>query len=121
MSEKHYYGDVGEVEYVRLKQPNISSETYYTKEYVDKQADRIAELEEQLKNAIVPKFEIGQEVWTEWKGDIVEREIKSLYWGINQVVEYRLKGGMYLISRWEDEVFATKEEAQAKLEELQGE
>ena len=82
---------------------------------------RIAELEEQLKNAIVPKFEIGQEVWTEWKGDIVEREIKSLYWDINQVVEYRLKGGMYLISRWEDEVFATKEEAQAKLKELQGE
>ena len=82
---------------------------------------RITELEEQLKNAIVPKFEIGQEVWTEWKGDIVEREIKSLYWDINQVVEYRLKGGMYLISRWEDEVFATKEEAQAKLKELQGE
>ena len=94
-------------------------EKVYTEQYVNELIQQISNLEEQLKNAIVPKFEIGQEVWTEWKGDIVEREIKSLYWDINQVVEYRLKGGMYLISRWDDEVFATKEEAQAKLEKCE--
>lgn len=85
------------------------------------QAQRIAELEEQLKNAIVPKFNIGQKIWTEWKGMIVELKIKSLYWDCNQVIEYRLEGGMYLMSRWEDELFATKEEAEAKLQELKGE
>ena len=83
--------------------------------------DRLNYLEEQLKNAIVPKFQVGQKVWTEWKGMIVELKIKSLYWDINQGVEYRLKGNMYLISRWEDEIFATKEEAEAKLKEIKNE
>ena len=55
MSEKHYFGDVGEVEYVRLEQPNISSKTYYKKEYVEKLQQRIAELEEQLKKFTEPK------------------------------------------------------------------
>ena len=88
--------------------------------WLNQAEERIAELEEQLDNSIRPKYKIGQKVWTEWKGMIVELTIKSLYWDINQVVEYRLKGGMYLMSRWEDEVFVTKEEAQAKLEELRG-
>lgn len=41
--ENHYIGDIGEVEYIRLQQPEIYSENYYTKKYVEQFA--IAELE----------------------------------------------------------------------------
>ena len=83
---------------------------------------RIAELEEQLKNAIVPKFKIGQEVWyvedkfTMESGEILEIQIWDLKKdNIVYVIEY---GG----NVWcESAIFATKEEAQAKLKELQGE
>ena len=41
-------------------------QTEYARAYVNRQNDLIAEnvdLKEQLKNAIVPKFKVGQEVW----------------------------------------------------------
>ena len=93
--------------------------------YIDllnEQSQRIAELEEQLKDAIVPKFKIGQEVFYvvdkyEFKsGEILEIQIWDLKKdNIVYVIEY---GG----NVWcESAVFASKEEAQAKLEELQGE
>lgn len=81
---------------------------------------RIAELEEQLKNAIVPKFKIRQEVFyivDKYKlksGEILEIQIWDLKKdNIVYVIEY---GG----NVWcENELFATKEEAEAKLRELQ--
>lgn len=82
---------------------------------------RIEELEEQLKNAIVPKFKIGQEVFYivdkyELKsGEILEIQIWDLKKdNIVYVIEY---GG----NVWcESNVFATKEEAETKLQELKG-
>ena len=90
------------------------------------QDQRIAELEEQLKNAIVPKFKIGQIVWfidtrvndfNENKYVLTSSKIETIkvdnfdicyedYWGDVMT---------------ESDLFATKEEAQAKLEELKGE
>ena len=43
---------------------------------------RIAELEEQLKNAIVPKFKIGQEVWSIFESQYFRdcKENRNKYW-----------------------------------------
>ena len=96
------------------------------------QDQRIAELEEQLKNAIVPKFKVGQEIW----------EITPLMsWKIKRIEWHKFNGGngdvvveIYRLGHDgtddynccimpvdNDRFFATKEEAQAKLEELKGE
>lgn len=90
--------------------------------YEDRQ--RIEELEEQLKNAIVPKFKIGQEVWC-------VKFMKIIKFKINKIEIYRGEAeeeNRILYGNWEDmtyqieeNCFATKEEAQAKLEELKGE
>lgn len=87
---------------------------------------QIAELEEQLKNAIVPKFNIGQEVWTIRHNSIYHTRIDEIkvvgIKGKNEIFYYYDQPGSY--AHWEeleDNLFATKEEAQAKLKELQGE
>ena len=92
---------------------------------LNQQDQRIAELEEQLKNAIVPKFKIGSKVYFK----------KSLVYfvdGKDKIMSGVVTGFMtnktfnwYEIDRkdtlLEPHLFATKEEAQAKLKELQGE
>ena len=98
--------------------------------YEDRQ--RIAELEEQLKNAIVPKFKVGQEIW---------EIIPLMSWKIKRIEWHKFNGGngdvvveIYRLGHDgtddynccimpddNDRFFATKEEAQAKLRELQGE
>ena len=98
---------------------------------LNQQDQRIAELEEQLKNAIVPKFKVGQEIW----------EITPLMsWKIKRIEWHKFNGGngdvvmeIYRLGHDgtddynccimpvdNDRFFATKEEAQAKLEELRG-
>ena len=82
---------------------------------------RIAELEEQLKNAIVPKFKIGQEIWC-------IRFMKIIKFKINKIEIYRGESeeeNRIIYGNWEDMVyqieencFAAKAEALAKLEEL---
>lgn len=99
---------------------------------LNQQQERIAELEEQLKNVIVPKFKVGQEIW----------EITPLMsWKIKRIGWHRFNGGngdvgveIYRLGHDgtddynccimpddNDRFFATKEEALAKLEELKGE
>lgn len=85
----------------------------------------IAELEEQLKNAIVPKFKVGQEVYYYHIGrnKIYSGYVEDIQWfATRNEIHYRISQLQrdYFWIR-EDEVFATKEEAQAKLEELKGE
>lgn len=100
---------------------------YYVKERLAEKDKRIAELEEQLENAISPKFKVGQEVWTIRHNNSVYHtridEIKVVgIKGKNEIFYYYDQPGSY--AHWEeleDNLFATKEEAQAKLEELQGE
>ena len=95
----------------------------------NQQDQRIAELEEQLENAIVPKFKVGQEIW----------EITPLMsWKIKRIEWHKFNGGngdvvveIYRLGHDgtddynccimpvdNDRFFTTKEEAQAKLEEL---
>jgi hypothetical protein len=85
--------------------------------------DRIAELEEQLKNAIVPKFKMGQEVWYVWnKSQLIPFKCKIEKIVYDSSKNYKLKyDSEHYICMQEQHLFATKEEAQAKLEELQGE
>lgn len=101
------------------------------KEYT-KSRQRISELEEQLKNAIVLKFKVGQEIW----------EITPLMsWKIKKIEWHKFNGGngddvmeIYKLGHDgtddynccimpidNDRFFATKEEAEAKLKELLGE
>lgn len=86
---------------------------------LNEQDQKIQELEHRLANCIEPKFKIGQEVWfidpendvssgQVWKIEI--NCIKTVYivsWGIDYQDIY-----------FEHELFATEEEAKAKLEEL---
>ena len=81
---------------------------------------RIAELEEQLKNAIVPKFKKGKEVfYINSRNKISSGVIYNVrydsvkgfdyYIPMLQIEDFRIK---------EESLFATKEEAQAKLKEM---
>ena len=90
-------------------------------------SERIAELEEQLKNAIVPKFKVGQTVYTFNKNTerVYELCIKIIRIEINEISKFNSL--VYLAERLEDgnffgyfevELFATKAEAIAKLKEL---
>ena len=92
---------------------------------------KLAELEEQLKNAIVPKFKIGQEVWwvnehsnKKHLGVLVGFEVSKVY-DSQLDVYYRIEytdGYLLMTDDFEEDcVFATKEEAEQRLKELQGE
>ena len=128
MSKRYYYDGFGEDIYDGQMDYYPSNETIC--ETLNKQAQRIAELEEQLKNA-THKFSIYQEVYyldnkykfepyvskylTVCKGKILDIILREEGW-----VDYNFTlDDLKWIS--EDNVFATKEEAQAKLKELQGE
>ena len=68
---------------------------------------------------VIPKFNIRQEVWIEWRGKIINVTVESIHIYIGEIIEYNLKSDRYFIPRWEDEVFYTKEEAQEKLKEME--
>ena len=89
-------------------------------------AKRIAELEEQLKNAIVPKFKPHNDLFV-----IIDyingRKIIEQYYideivirGNGEFIEYRDIGRQTIIGE-NNLLFPTKEEAEAKLKELKGE
>ena len=95
---------------------------------------RIAELEEQLKNAIVPKFRTYQSIfyitqfYTSTKGNPEYDIISDKYYvseneneiilGWNYANDFNQRKYYYVRKDW---VFTTKQEAQAKLRELKGE
>lgn len=97
---------------------------------INKLQQRIAELEEQLKNSIRPRFKVGQTVYTFNKNTecVYELCIKIIRIERNEIAKFnslvylaeRLEDGDFF-GYFEEEVFATKKEAQAKLKELQGE
>lgn len=103
-------------------------------ELLNQQDARIKELEEQLKNAIVPKFKIGQECYmipTKYNGlkEIKDYSILSISLsdiGIRYDLSVNKKESgvepLYCASKdmFGISIFATKAEAQAKLKELKG-
>lgn len=110
----------------------IDSQDYELEEKADKiftelneKENQIRSLEEQLKNAIVPKFKIGQEIWD---------SISKRYWKVNrfELTEegwevYRLGHdgtedyNCCIMPHDEENIFATREEAEKRLETLKGE
>lgn len=86
---------------------------------INKLQQRIAELEEQLKNAIVPKFKVGDKVYaiidTFAYTDVFPVEIRDTH------LLYEVWDGEDTTKQHFTRIFATKEEAKAKLRELQGE
>lgn len=91
---------------------------------LNRQVQRIAELEEQLQECIRPKFKIGQEVYTIRHNNHIYHtridEIKVVgINGKNEIFYYYDQPGSY--AHWEeveDNLFSTKAEAEAKLKEL---
>ena len=87
---------------------------------------RIADLEEQLKNAIVPKFKPHNALFViVWKSSgkyVIEQYYidEIVISGNGNYIEYRDINEKTSISE-NNKIFATKEEAEAMLKELQGE
>lgn len=82
---------------------------------------RIAELEEQLKNAIVPKFKYHQVVYVLCNTDIIKGQIDCFDYYNKKYLIWTMEFGLGNEWCYEHELFTTKEEAEAKLKELQGE
>lgn len=100
----------------------------------DNKCQRIAELEKQLKNAIVPKFKFMEKVYHINKDYFHKKD-----WFVEELLingfEYKIDKRKNSLVMWystyfddyknykyqEKDLFTTKEEAQAKLQELQGE
>ena len=116
MEQRFYYDEFLEEIYDSSIDDYPNNLTIYG--ILNDQQQRIAELEEQLKNAIVPKFKYGQDVWCVYptnehrQGFVFELEF----------VGYTKDKIICCITENEefeyDEVFETKAEAEAKLKEL---
>lgn len=119
--EEHYIKDVGKITYVY----GVNLEEHKT--VIEKQQKRIAELEQELaelkEKAIVPKFKLGQKVW------YISQNNDNVYeFNIKEKVFTRCKDGRemlvyydeYCVPMYEYELYSSKEEAQAKLQELRG-
>ena len=102
-------------------------------EILHKQEKRIAELEEQLKNCIKPKFKIGQDVIVfDWSGQLRNGRVYEIQ--TNSVLHDKQQLITYLVDFYgayedddqennyyeEKEVFITREEAEQKLAEIGG-
>ena len=127
-NEEHYIKDVGKITYVY----GVNLEEHKT--VIEKQQKRIAELEQELaelkEKAIVPKFKIGQNIFfIDNECQIAQGVVDVILTGqdvfekwckysIDLGVEY--EDDIRFIDKNEEEIFATKEEAQEKLKEIQG-
>lgn len=108
------------IEYLEQK---LKDEQDHKQIIVDAYTKRINELQEQLKNAIVPKFEAGQQVYITLNGKIYKEE----YVGENKeetITFERMYCGC-CADEWHtyknEFVFATQAEAEQRLKELKGE
>lgn len=95
-------------------------ERFYTEQYVNELKQQIAELEEQLENAIIPKFKKGDKVYVNsvdyWKDGnpifhTTQEEIEDIMYN------YKLKDYNYKV--WfEEQIYKSQEEAEERLREL---
>lgn len=95
-------------------------------EMLEDKDQRIAELEQELaelkEKAIVPKFKIGQEVWA-----ISAYRLNCVDWFIITEIGYCADYGLFYktnmginLYEYYYKIFATEQEAQEKLKEIQG-
>ena len=127
MSNNIFYDPYNEIRCDRFALETLVNES-------EAKDQRIEELEEQLKNRIRPKFRTYQPIfyitqfYTSTKGNPEYDIISDKYYvgeneneiilGWNYANDFNQRKYYYVCKDW---VFATKEEAQAKLRELQGE
>lgn len=112
MSKRFYYDEFCEEIFDEEIQTYPSNQSICG--ILNKQADRIAELEEQLKKK--PKYNIGDRVYIINEDYEVERDFIESIDIDTDGIEYYTE--MYSVCWYENELFATKEEAEAKLKEL---
>ena len=116
--------EAGQLRYEPSKKTLISEDLHL--DWLNKQDQRIAELEEQLKNSIRPKFKPHNDLFV-IVGYKDESKIIEQYYideivirGNGKYIEYRDIEKETIIGE-NNLLFATKEEALAKMEELKGE
>ena len=116
MSKRFYYDEFCEEIFDEEIQTYPSNQSICG--ILNKQEDRIAELEEQLKNAIVPKFNRQEHIYCVAFGEI--REFIVVAYLDNNITLCEDTTTSRL--EWCDNNFLvlTKEEAKAKLQELRG-
>ena len=108
-----------ETKYIPIQTEIISDNKDKT---IAKLQQQISELEEELKNAIVPKFEVGQTLFRMDFGSIIPFLVNEIYGHIkaDKTISIQYFDYVGLVIE-ENELFATREEAEQKLGELQGE
>ena len=107
---------------------------YYTDEIIellDEKDQRIAELEEQLKNAVVLKFKVGDKCWAIRNATNIYNEpkqvlIKEITIAKNCIKYYAKNGCVTNLTNkttmhLQSQLFTTKEEAELKLKEIKSE
>ena len=126
MSKRFYYDEFLEEIYDEQIGDYPSNQSIC--EILNQQDQQIAELGEQLKNAIVPKFKVGQKIFFIDTNFQIEQgviyqirmfQMDSSEWG-NHLIDLgqEYEDDIRFIYEDEEEIFATKEEAEAKLKEL---
>ena len=124
--EEHYIKDVGKITYVY----GVNLEEH--KMVIEKQQKRIAELEHELaelkeKAIDRPKFKHFEEYWYIENNPYCDNELQVFNGKIMEIIcaydedwlyEYRFDTSCRYIE--EDNIFATEQEAQEKLKEIQG-
>lgn len=88
----------------------------YVAQMLNEKDAKIKDLEHRLSNCIEPKFKIGQEVWCIWGKSVGSFIVTRIDIDIKNCVLIGY-GNRYL-HQFEENCFATKEEAKAKLEEV---
>ena len=121
--EEHYIKDVGKITYVY----GVNLEEHKT--VIEKQQKRIAELEQELaelkeKAIVLPKnLQVGNKVFWANEDGLFIGEIKTISQDTAVWFYVVYDNGLtywHLLKDFNNEVFATKQEAQAKLKEMKG-
>ena len=100
-----------------MKIANINIKCQNCKDFMDRLLkEQIESLKEQLANAIIPKFKIGQKVWFIYGKSIRSFTILKIDIEIRNcvLITYSDRGWC----QFEENCFATKAEAEAKLKEM---
>lgn len=122
--EKHGFESVEDLEDTIKKVDGLIIKATQSKRLnkeLEKAKHQIRSLEEQLKNAIVPKFKIGQEVWvvdSVFNGGVIQANINSICISKGEICYTSSAPLPYYL--YEENIFATREEAEARLAELEG-
>ena len=105
--------------YIHDLHNNLYREYQKKNDELYKNQKQLDQANERLKGAIVPKFKVGQKIWYIDRYGIQKDTIISFtYFSIQNEILYKMSDE--IIDYREEYIFATEQEAQAKLKEIQG-